>query len=253
MLVIAESREDTEHRFGHSQNFGCRQEFVQKAGRCRQNRGPAPRMDAEPAAAVPSEHRAEPDVVDGGGNVIDRAAFERDLELTRQRRAQGMTQQIAGQRLGVWRDVEPLVSRDAGIGTRRDIAHRVAAGLTRRESGVRKTAHRRLDVVELHEVELHVLPCRDVAVTAGIGVADVRQRGELIRRQHPLGNLDPHHLDVAGLPLAVGAAHEAELTPLVGGDIAALEAIEGRHEFVDVGLAGKRQPGASMSRHIIDN
>ena len=45
-------------------------------------------------------------IIDRGKDVIFTAALERDLELARQGRAQGMAEQVAGQRLGIQRDVE---------------------------------------------------------------------------------------------------------------------------------------------------
>ena len=91
-----------------------------------------------------------------------------------------MAQQKARQRLGVRRDVEPLVGGDAGVRARRDVADRVAARLARRQAGVGQPAHRRLDVVQLDEMELDVLARRDVAEAARVPLADVGQRLELI-------------------------------------------------------------------------
>ena len=71
------------------------------------------------------------------------------------------------------------------------------------------------------------------------------------RGEHALRNLDAQHLHVAGLALAVGAAHEPEHPPLVGRQLAALELLERRHELVDVGLAGKRQPGPAQRLRIV--
>ena len=120
-----------------------------------------------------------------------------------------MAQQIPRQRLGVRRHVEALVGRDAGVRTRRDVAHRVAARFARRQPGVGEPAHRRLDVVQLDEMELDVLARGDVAEAARVPLADVGQRLELIRAQHALRNLHAQHLRVLGLPLAVGAADRA--------------------------------------------
>ena len=104
------------------------------------------------------------------------------------------------------------------------------------------TPHRRLDVVQLHEVKLDVLPRRDVAEAPRILLADVGERAELIGCQDALRDLDAQHLRVGGLPLAVGAAHQAERAPLVGRQLAALVALERRDELVDIGHARERQP-----------
>ena len=107
-----------------------------------------------------------------------------------------MAQQIPRQRLGVRRDVEPLVGGDAGVRARGDVPHRVAARLARRHPGVGEPAHRRLDVVQLHEVELDVLPGRDVAEAARVPLADVGERVELLGGQDALRDLDAQHLRV---------------------------------------------------------
>ena len=70
---------------------------------------------------------------------------------------------------------------DAGVRAAGDVAHRVAARLARRQAGVGEQAHRRLDVVQLHEMELDVLPRRDVAEAARVLLADVGERVELRR------------------------------------------------------------------------
>jgi hypothetical protein len=72
-----------------------------------------------------------------------------------------------------------------------------------------------------------------------IPLADVGQRVELLAAQDTLRNLHAQHLRVFGLPLPVGAAHQPEGAPLVWRHLAALVALERRHELVDVGLAGE--------------
>ena len=84
-------------------------------------------------------------------------------------------------------------------------------------------------------MELHVLPRRDVTESAGIPFRNVRQRFELRRVNDTLGNLDPQHLGISILTLPVCAAQKPEAPPLVGRDLATLEAIEHQHELIDVG------------------
>ena len=88
-------------------------------------------------------------------------------------------------------------------------------------------------------MKLDVLSRRDVAEAARVPRAHVGQRLELIGAQHALRDLHAQHLRVRRLPLAVGAAHQAEGAPLVRRELPALVALERRHEFVDVGLAGE--------------
>ena len=106
-----------------------------------------------------------------------------------------MPQQIARQRLGVRRDVEALVGRHARVRAGRDVAHRVAARLARRQAGVGQQAHRRLDVVQLDEMELHVLPGGDVAEPARVALADARRAPRAARRvSTPLRDFHAQHL-----------------------------------------------------------
>ena len=110
-----------------------------------------------------------------------------------------------------------------------------------REPGVRQPPHRELHLVQLHEVELHVLARGDVAEAARPAFGDVGQGAELGDVQDALRDLDADHLHVA-LALAVRAAHQAERAPLVGRQLAALVALERGHELLDLGLARERQP-----------
>ena len=142
VLVVAEALEHAQHRLGDAQDFRGRQELVQQPRRRRHDRRAAAGGDAEAAPAVGADHRAEPEIVDAGGDVIGCASLERDLELARQRRAERMAEQKPGQRLRVRRDVEPLVGGDAGVRARGDVAHRVAAGLPRRQPCVGEAVHR---------------------------------------------------------------------------------------------------------------
>jgi hypothetical protein len=115
----------------------------------------------------------------------------------------------------------------------------IAAGLPRGDADVRQFTHGEFDVVELDEVKLNVLPRRDVPEAAGVFLADVREHAQLRRREEALRNLDPEHLRVFGLTLSVGAAHEPERPPLIGGHLAALVLREHGDELLDIGLAGE--------------
>ena len=115
-----------------------------------------------------------------------------------------------------------LGRRHAGVRAAGDVAHGIAARLARRHARVGQQAHRRLDVVQLDEMKLDVLPRRDVAEVPRVLLADLGQREELLAREHALRHLHAQHLRVRRLPLSVGAAHEAKRAPLVGRDLAAL-------------------------------
>ena len=100
-------------------------------------------------------------------------------------------------------------------------------------------------------MELDVLPRGDVAEAAREPLADLGQRLELRRGEDALRNLDAQHLHVAGLPLAVRAADEAEHPPLIGGQLAALELLERGDELVDVGLAREGEAGPAERLGIV--
>jgi len=163
-----------------------------------------------------------------------------------------MPQEEPCQLLGIRRDVEMLVRRHARVRASGDVSHRVAAGLAGRQTGAGEFSHRGLDVVEFHEMKLHVLPGRDVAEPARILLADFRHRVQLGRRQQALRDLDPQHLRIFRLPLSVCAANQPECTPLIRRDFAALVLAEHPDEFVDIGLFGKRQPRTAVGGLIID-
>ena len=245
VLVVAKTVEDAHDRFGDVEHLVHRREREQLVPRTGQRRRATRHRDPEPSdrdAVDGLDARRPADVVDRGADVIVGAALERDLELARQRRAQRMTQQVARQRLGVRGDVERLVGGDPRIRARRDVPHRVAAGLARGQPDVGETTHHELDVVQLQEVQLNVLARGDVAESARVALGDLRHRVELRHVENALRDLHPQHLGIAGLPLAVGAAHQPEAAPFVGTDLAALEPREHVHELVDVRLFGKRQP-----------
>src|SRR5262249_61880318 len=112
--------------------------------------------------------------------------FGRNSELWRPRGAEWMAQAAAGHRLGFRRDVELLVGGDAGVRGGGDVAPRVAARFARRQPGAAEPVHRVLDVVQLDEVELDVLPRGDVAEAARVALADVGQRVQLLAGDHAL-------------------------------------------------------------------
>ena len=162
-----------------------------------------------------------------------------------------MPQEVTGERFGIGRHVEHFARRHAGQLARGDVAHRVAARLAGGDAGVGEAAHRRLDIVQPDEVELHVLPGRDVSKAARELVGDIRQHVELIGGENALRNLHANHLRIVDLTLPVAAAHEAKRAPLVRGDLTALESGQGRGELVDIGLVGKRQSGTAVGGRIV--
>ncbi len=253
VLVVAQPVKHPQHGFSDAENLRRRDELVQRRTGPDQNRRAAADGDAESAAAAGRDDGAKPEIVDRGGDVIDRAAFEGDLELAGQRRAEWMAQQEAGHRFGVRRHVEDLVAGNAGIRTRRDVAHRVAARFARRQPVLGEPAQRRLHVVQLDEVELDVLPRGDVTEAARILLADVGERDQLVGRQQALRDLDAKHLRVFRLTLPIGAAHETVGAPLIGSHLSPLIALDGADEFVDFRFARKGQARTPESLGIVND
>ena len=85
----------------------------------------------------------------------------------------------------------------------------------------------------------------DVAYHAFEGITVHEGEGpRLVGVHQPLRDLETHHLD-AVLPLPVGAAQQPESTPLIGGDLAALEFRQVVRELVDVRRLGEREARAA--------
>ena len=116
-----------------------------------------------------------------------------------------------------------------------DVAHGVAAGLAGGQPDRRQQAHDLGHLLELDEVELHVLAGGDVAPAPGEGLGDVGQHVELLGGDGAVGRLDAHHLAGAALALAVDAVVQAEDAEDVLGQIAGQVALELALELGDVG------------------
>ena len=138
VLVVAARVKHANHRLGDVQHLLDRQEIEQHRRRRGHGRRCRRRCRRGNRARRPRITRAPADVVDGQLDVIVRAAFERDLELARQRRAERMPQQEPRQRLGVRRDVERLVGGDAGELAGGDVADRIAARFARGQARPRR-------------------------------------------------------------------------------------------------------------------
>jgi hypothetical protein len=98
------------------------------------------------------------DVVEHGLAAVGAAAGEVDLELPRHALRDRVAQEVAEGGLGPRRDVEDLERAGAGEVAALDVADGVAAGLTGGEPHRGQVAHDLGDLLELHVVELDVLP-----------------------------------------------------------------------------------------------
>ena len=97
------------------------------------------------------------------------------------------------QRIRIRCDVERLVFADAHKWTAGHIANGIATGLTRRDTDTCEPPHERWRVFDMNEVQLEILPRRDVRDAIGILFREIGHALKLFRRHAPVGNLDPLH------------------------------------------------------------
>jgi hypothetical protein len=180
--------------------------------------------------------RDDPDVVEHGLAAVGGAAREVDLELAGEALGVGVAQEVPEGGLGPGADVEHLEGAGAGQVAALNVADRVAARLPRGQADRRQVAHEVGDALQGHEVELDVLAGGDVAPAPGVGVGDVAAHLQLVGRHRAVGDLDPHHLVVAALALAVDAVVQAEDPEAVLLDLPAEVLLEQALELLDVSL-----------------
>ena len=185
-------------------------------------------------------HRDHTDVVEHRLAAVGGAAGEVDLELAGEPLRQGIAQEERLRRLRPRADVEHLVGARAGKVTTGDVADGVAARLAAGEADRREQAQRLADLLELHEVELHVLAGGEVAPAARVGLGEVAEHLELVGLDAPVRDLHPEHLVVATLALAVDALVQAEHAEHVVVDLArdepASAVFEVRELLLDLGV-----------------
>ncbi len=90
------------------------------------------------------------------------------------------------------------------------VADGVAAGFAGRHVGGGEQAQDLGRLLELHEVELHVLAGRDVTPPTRVRLRDVRERLELFRCDAAVRDLHAQHLVPAALALSVDAVIQPE-------------------------------------------
>ena len=91
-----------------------------------------------------------------------------------------------------------------------DVADGVAARLAGGEADRGEEAQHLGRLLELDEVELHVLAGGEVTPAPRVGLGDVGEHLELLGLDPAVRDLDPHHLVVTALALAVDALVQAE-------------------------------------------
>ena len=194
---------------------------------------PEPGLDRAVLERAGDRHDA--DVVEHRLAAVGGAAREVDLELPGQALAERVAHEVAVGGLGPRGDVELLVRAGAGEVAAHDVADRVAAGLAAGHAGGAEQAHDLGDLLQLHEVELHVLPGGDVPPAPRVGVGEVGHHLELVGQHAAPRDLHPHHLVVPTLALAVDAVVQAEDAERVLVDLAGQVLGEDRLELLGVG------------------
>jgi hypothetical protein len=207
-----------------------------------------PEAGLDGAVGTRAVHRDDADVVEHRLAAVGGAAREVDLELARHALRDRVAQEEVLGRLGPRADVEHLVRAGAGEVAAGDVAHGVAARFPAGEPDRREQAERLGGVLQLHEVELGVLPGGEVAPAPGVLLGDVPEHLQLFGLDLAVGDLHPEHLVVAALALAVDALVQTEHAERVVVDLAgevALDAVLELHEFrLDLRVEG---PGAELS------
>src|SRR5207249_694108 len=188
--------------------------------------------------AIAAAHLSnEPNIVNARDRAVPVifAAGEGDLELARPVMKLRMPEQITRHAEGVGRHVKHFARANSCQRAPCDIAHRIAAGFARREARLSEQPHYRGNVLELHEVKLHVLARGDVATAGRVRIPNLGEGTELRRCQNPRRNFDAEHLH-ARLPLAIGAMLQAEGAELVFGNGAAAKLLDALLEYADLRL-----------------
>ena len=233
VAAVAVTVEDADHRFAAVQQALLRDEVFEQLRFGGQRAEAAGNQHAEPAPAV-ADHCPQANIVDRARNAIAaRAAVEGDFEFARQVAGQILAQQSECEPLRVWPHIENLVARNPGPDARGYVAHGVVAGLAIGHPGVGQHVHQVGRARERHEMKLDVLPRRQVSLAAAEFLGHARQLHGLRRRQHPAGDLRPHHLH-ACLPLPVNTMLQPEGTELVLGDLAIEERLGPAAEGLDL-------------------
>ena len=157
--------------------------------------------DREPVVSLPDDAQ-QADAVDLGRVALVGAAGDGDLVLAGQIAVIGIAVEEIGHRLDDRTGVEQFVGGQSRHRAARDVPHRVAATAARGQPGPVQRREDLWQVVQLHAVELDVLPRGQLAVVAPAVLGDPADGAQLVRRQASARQLDPHH-EVPHLGLVV--------------------------------------------------
>src|SRR6185503_18618367 len=220
VALLAVSRVDARDRLRDRQHLRRRQEIVQLLRDVRHGSEPAADDHAKAAhlASIDRTHgRDEAEVVHHRPAAAERvggASGIRDLELSPEVLHVAMPEQEPHLGVRVRRDVERFVMADAGIWTSGDVAHGVAARLARRDPDARQPPVHVRRVLDVDEMQLNVLPRRDVQNAVRVFFGAVGEDLELFRRElaeRKLDALHPRRVELGVRPLRETAARKRNL------------------------------------------
>ena len=231
VVAVAVVALDAEDRFDRGKEVFARRELFQRLRRVRVRAESAghEHLEARLDGAVGSRpvHRDHADVVEHRLAAVGGAAGEVDLELAGEPLRDRVAEEEVLRGFGPRADVEHLVGARAGEVAAGDVAHGVATRLAAGEPDRCQEPQHLAGVLELHEVELHVLAGGEMRPAARVVLREVSEHLELVGLDAPVGDLHPHHLVEAALALAVDALVQPE-----------------HPEDVVVDLPGDEPPGA---------
>ena len=206
--------EDAEDRLDRGEQVLAWRELLEREGRVRVGTEAAGHEHPEAGLACAVLQRARggdhADVVEHRLTAVGLAPGEVDLELPREPLGERVVEEVLEGRLGPGADVEVLVRAGTGEVAAHHVAHGVAARLAGGQPDAGHVAQGGWDLLEVDEVELHVLPGGEVAPATAVGLRDVGEHVELLGGDGAVGHLHPHHLVVAALPLAVDPVVQPE-------------------------------------------
>ncbi len=98
-----------------------------------------------------------------------------------------------GERAGIRGDVKGFIVADPGIRTGRHIAHHIAARFARGNSNCSEPAHQVRGVIDMHKMELNILPGGHMANRIGVLFRQIGKGVHLLGVEPPKGNFNAHH------------------------------------------------------------
>src|SRR2546425_3082325 len=168
-FALAISIEEAQNRSGQIEDLSGGKEFRIKLRQMRRTAQPTAEIDSKPALNLAIQFTGsgpEANVVNAQRGMIFGAAFERNLELAPQVLVVFVSHQVTEQSFRIRPDVKGFAGRSSGAVTRRDIAHRISASLTRGNSGLGQKTQERRRSFEFHVIYLGIFARGEMHETA---------------------------------------------------------------------------------------